>query len=249
MLAREVSGLVLVARRRERLEELATELRGLREASSEPLSVRVAPVDLLDRKATGAMLDQLQAEGLRIDVLINNAGFGDYGLFEQRSFDTLERMLELNVVTATFLAHRLLPDMVRRGQGGIMNVGSSAGMLAAPGTGTYASTKAYLNHLSEALRAEVAGTGVVITAVCPGPVDTEFQEVAGLGARPPMPGVLHVSVEQCAEDAVAAFRAGRARVVPGLPLRAAITLLESVPRVLVRPFLGRAGRRLRARMG
>jgi len=248
VLARHVAQLVLVARRRERLEVLADELRAKPRSEPGALTVRVAPVDLLDRRVTGEMLDGLLADGVHVDILVNNAGFGDYGLFEQREFDTLERMLELNVVTATFLVHRLLPEMLRRGRGGIMNVGSSAGMLPAPGSGVYASTKAYLNHLSEALRAETAGTGVEVTSVCPGPVETEFQEVAGLGERPSMPELLHVTAERCADDAVAALVAGRARVVPGLPLRAAVLALESVPRALVRPFLRRAGRRLRDRM-
>lgn len=241
VLAREVAALILVARRLDRLEELAAELR----RSRPELRVVVRAVDLTDRAATGAALTDLEREGEVVDVLVNNAGFGDYGLFDRRGWEKIERMLELNVVSATFLLHRLVPRMVERGSGAVLNVGSSAGMLPSPGTGAYASTKAYLNHLSEALRAELEGTGVTVTSLCPGPVETEFQEVAGTRSRKPMPRAFHVSAEQCAEDAVEALKRGRARVIPGLPLRLAVLSLESVPKALVRPFLGRSGRRIR----
>ncbi len=241
VLARDVVAIVLVARRRDRLEELAAEL----VARRPELRVLVRAVDLLDRKATGEVLDELAQGGERIDVFVNNAGFGDYGLFEKRGWDKIERMLELNVVSATFLLHRLVPGMVERGAGAVLDVGSSAGMLPSPGMGAYASTKAYLNHLSEALRAELAGTGVTVTSLCPGPVETEFQEVAGTGAREPMPRLLYVTAEQCAEEAVLAMRRGDARCIPGLPLRVAVVALEAVPKALVRPFLGRTGRRIR----
>src|SRR5262249_24103418 len=143
------------------------------------LRVLVRDIDLIDRQATGAMLEGLDREGAAVDVLINNAGFGDYGLFEGSDWSKIERMLELNVVSLTFLLNRLIPPMTKRGFGAILNVGSVAGMVPSPGMGSYAATKAYVNHLSEGLRAELAGTGVSVTALCPGPVATEFQEVAG----------------------------------------------------------------------
>jgi len=241
VLARDAGALILVARRKERLEELAAELVGARPE----LRVIVRAVDLCDRTAAAAMLDELERAGERIEVFVNNAGFGDYGPFERSSWAKLERMLELNVVGATFLLHRLLPPMIERGFGAILNVGSSAGMIASPGMGGYGATKAYLNHLSEALRAEVAGTGVSVTVLCPGPVPTEFQEVANTAARAPLPRALVVSVEDCAEQAVDALRRGHARVIPGLPMKAAILSLESVPKALLRPFLERAARRVR----
>src|SRR4051794_27548015 len=114
-------------------------------------------------------------------------------------------MLELNVVSATFLLHRLVPLMVGRGSGGILNVGSTAGMFASPAFGVYSATKAYVNLLSEALHAELSGTGVVVTVLCPGPVPTEFQEIAGSAGKNPMPKAFHISSEQCAEEAVAAL--------------------------------------------
>jgi short-subunit dehydrogenase len=240
ILARDVRTLVLVARRRERLDELASEL----VAANPSLRVEVKAVDLADRSATRSMLDELAAAGLAIDVVINNAGFGDYGLFDRSDWSKLEKMLELNVVGATFLLHALLPSMIERGFGAVLNVGSAAGMFPSPGAATYAASKAYLNHLTEALRGELAGTGVSVTALCPGPVPTEFREVAGSGPRPPVPEALRVEATDCAEAAIAALRAGKARVIPG-PMRAAVVSIESVPRALVRPLLARMGRRIR----
>ncbi|HSN98548.1 MAG TPA: SDR family NAD(P)-dependent oxidoreductase, partial [Candidatus Nanopelagicales bacterium] len=179
VLARDVGTLILVARRRERLDEVAAELG----AGRPSLRVLVRPVDLLDRAATGALLDALEGEGEQVDVLVNNAGFGDYAFFTESAWSKLEPMLELNVVSATYLLHRLVPGMVSRGFGAILNVGSCAGIAPSPQMVAYSATKAYINLLSEGLRAELAGTGVSVTNLSPGPIPTEFQEVAG-GGRP-----------------------------------------------------------------
>jgi len=241
VLAREVGTLVLVARRRERLDELAQELVAVRPG----LRVLVRAVDLLDRPATLVMLDDLEKAGEAIDVLVNNAGFGDYGLLEKREFSKIERMLELNVVSATLLLSRLVPPMVARRQGAILNLGSVAGILPSPAMSTYAASKAYMNHLSEGLRAELAGTGVSVTVVCPGPVPTEFQEVAGSEARPPLPKAMHVDVVTCAEQAVEALKRGKARIIPGLVPRAMAMTVDALPKAIVRPFLAKMGRKMR----
>ena len=242
VLAPEVASLVLVARRRERLDDLAKELT----FKHPKLQTHLFPVDLASREPSDAFLNQLAAQGLDVDIFINNAGFGDYGLFEQRPWAKLEAMLSLNIVSATYLLHRLLPAMVARGSGYVMNLGSSAGMMPSPGTATYAATKAYLNHLSEAVRGELSGTGVSLTLVCPGPVPTEFQEVADLAKRKPLPSVLRIDAGTCAKEAVDALRRGQTRVITGGVMRAAITLLEAVPKALVRPGISRTGRRIRS---
>ena len=240
ILARDVGTLVLTARREDRLDELAAELEHFRG----DLKIHVRAVDLADRAATGAMLDSLLEGGISVDILINNAGFGVYGLFEKNDWSRVEGMLELNMISATFLLHRLIPGMVQRGFGAILNVGSTAGMVEMPGFAGYGATKAYLNHLSEALRGELAGTGVVLTALCPGPVETEFQSVAGTDKRDKLPGLLHVDAIDCAEQAIAALKAGRARVIPGL---LGAMPLGGLPRVLTRPLFARAGKKLRQR--
>jgi hypothetical protein len=232
---------VLVARRSDRLDELAAELRAARPS----LRTIVRAVDLLDRDATGAMLASLEAEGVAVDVLVNNAGFGDYGLFEGTDWGKTERMLELNVVSATFLVHRLVGGMVARGRGAILNVGSTAGMFPSPALAVYSATKAYVNLLSECLAAELAGTGVTVTALCPGPVPTEFQEVAGTSGRNPMPKAFHVDALTCAEEAVSAMRAGEPRCIPGAAVRATMTSVELLPRPVVRLAARQMAKKLR----
>ncbi len=241
VLGREVQTLVLVARRRDRLDELAAELKQARPG----LRVLVRAVDLLDRAALGATLDELVRASEGIDVLVNNAGFGDYGLLEGREWDKLERMLELNVVSATMLLHRLVPPMVARRSGAILNVGSVAGILPSPAMSAYSASKAYVNHLSEGLRAELSGTGVTVTVVCPGPVETEFQGVAGSDERPELPRAIYVDVVQCAEEAVEAMKRGRARLIPGLAPRAMAMAVDALPKAVVRPILARMGRQIR----
>jgi short-subunit dehydrogenase len=241
VLGPEVGTLVLVARRADRLTELADELT----AATKGLRVLVRPVDLLDRAATGAMLDGLEREGVGVDVLVNNAGFGDYGLFEKRGWAKTEQMLELNVVSATYLLHRLLPPMVGRGFGAILNVGSIAGMFPSPAFAAYSASKAYVNLLSEALHAELAGTGVTVTVLCPGPVPTEFQDVAGSRGKNPMPKAFQIDAAQCAAEAVRALKAGEARHIPGAALRAAMVSVEAVPRVVLRQVATQMGKKAR----
>jgi short-subunit dehydrogenase len=244
ILAREVGTIVLVARREDRLAELAAELAQARG----DLRVLVRGVDLVDRAATGAMLDGLEREGVAVDVLVNNAGFGDYGLFEKRGWTKTEQMIELNVVSATYLLHRLVPPMVGRGFGAVLNVGSTAGMFPSPALAAYSATKAYLNLLSEALHAELAGTGVSVTLLCPGPVPTEFQEVAGdgdRGGRSPMPKVFHIDAAQCAEEAVSALRAGQGRHISGAAVRAAMISMEALPKVVVRRIAEQMAKKVR----
>ncbi len=241
VLAREVGVLVLVARREDRLAELAAEL----VAAHPKCRVLVRAVDLLDRAATGAMLDALEKDGVAVDVLVNNAGFGSFGLFEKHGWLKTEQMLELNVVSATYLLHRLLPPMVGRGSGAILNVGSTAGMFPSPAFAAYSASKAYVNLLSEALHAELTGTGVTVTVLCPGPVPTEFQEIAGSAGRNPMPKAFHVEAAQCAEEAVRALKAGHGRHIPGAAMRAAMVSVEALPRVVVRQVASQMGKKAR----
>jgi short-subunit dehydrogenase len=243
ILAREVGTMVLVARRADRLEELAKELT----AASPSLRVLARAVDLVDRAATGAMLDGLEHEGVHVDVLINNAGFGDWGLFEKRGWTKTEQMIELNVVSATYLLHRLLPPMVGRGFGAILNVGSTAGMFPSPALAVYSASKAYVNLLSEALSAELVGTGVSMTVLCPGPVPTEFQEVAGSQGRNPMPKAFRIDATQCADEAVRALKAKEPRLIPGAAVRAAMLSVEALPKPVMRMAATRMGKKARER--
>lgn len=237
-LAPRAGALVLVARRRERLEELASELRARRA----DLRVHVVPADLGDRASTDAMLDTVTKDVGDVDVLVNNAGFGDLGAFDLAPWPRLESMIELNVRSPAYLTHRLVHGMIERRRGGILNISSGWGLTFAPTLAAYIGTKHFVSAWSEALRLEVRHLGVTVTHVCPGPVRTEFEENLGnfTGMKIPM----EITPDHCARSAIRAFSRGRARVIPGLVFEILLALAAIAPiwllRLLYRPVASRA---------
>ncbi len=227
-LAPRVKKLVLVARRRERLDALAKELR----AAHAALEVDVHACDLADRAALAALCDALVADG-GVDILVNNAGLGDIGMFDLSDWHKNEQMIEVNVRAPTYLSHRLIGPMLARGAGGILNVSSGFGLAFLPGFGVYAATKHYLTALSEVLRLELGPARVAVTQVCPGPVATEFEELAG-NFTGQSAGPVEISAEACARAALQAFERGRALVVPGAGIRTLMWLNAIAPRALKR---------------
>lgn len=222
--------LILVARRGERLASLREEL------ARPGLTIHLHTVDLADSAATAAFLEELARGELRVSLLINNAGLGDHGLFENSDWPRVERMLLVNVVALTRLTRALLPSLMKA-RGAVLNVSSVASLLPLPKLGVYAATKAYVTSFSEALRAELRGTGVTVTALCPGPVKTEFFDVAqraGDTDQPPAPALLRVSAQQVVATALAAVLHDRARVIPGWLTSVAMTLASCVPMFLMR---------------
>lgn len=229
-LAPEARALVLVARRRELLEELRTELL----ATRPDLVVSVQACDLLDRAATDAMLEAVARDVGTVDVLVNNAGFGDMGVFDRIDWGKTERMLRLNVESVTYLTHRLLGPMVERRRGGILFVSSGFGLEFMPSFGTYTATKHYVTALSECLRLDLRSQGVVVTQVCPGPVRTEFESHLGnfTGRKPP--SFVEIGPERCARAAINGFARDRALVIPGVAIRMVLWLGAISPRWLKR---------------
>src|SRR5881296_3675310 len=213
-LANRARTLILVARRSERLADLRDELLN----RNPNLNVHVCVVDLADKAQIEFLIDSLAHDKIDVDLLINNAGVGDSGPFAKSDTARNEQMLLVNVVALTSLTRCLLPQMIAKRRGGILNVSSSAGFLPIPGDAVYAATKAYVTSFSEALRAELRGTGVSVCALCPGPVQTEFQEVAKRqGVQPKLgPKFIVVPVEQVVRDALAALETDRPIVIPGL---------------------------------
>ncbi|GAB49305.1 SDR family NAD(P)-dependent oxidoreductase [Mobilicoccus pelagius] len=236
---------VLVARRRDRLEEVARRLAIVDRHGREPLRVEVIPADLSTPEGVRALVDDVSAAGLGVDVLVNNAGFGDYALLEEAEPDTLARMIAVNVTAPTLLTRALLPAMIEHGRGAILMVGSSAGRMPTPGAAVYAATKHYVDGLSEGLRGELAGTGVTLTQLQPGPVATEFDDVSGMGPLTNAVGVARISAEQCAREAWEGLSQGRAVVFPGAVLRTMMRASSLTPRVALRPALAAVGRRSR----
>jgi short-subunit dehydrogenase len=176
--ARQLAGrarsMILVARRDEKLIELADRL----QREHPKLVVHVRKVDLADLVQLRAFIESLDRDKLEVDLLINNAGLGDSGPFAESDPDRNKEMTIVNVATLTLITRHLLPPMIAKHRGAILNVSSSAGFLPIPLSAVYAATKAYVTSFSEALRAELYGTGVSVCALCPGPVVTEFQQVA-----------------------------------------------------------------------
>jgi uncharacterized protein len=241
--ARELAGrghgVTLVARREDRLRSLAGEL-------SDRFGVRAEALgaDLGSETARAELVRRIDELGLEVEVLVNNAGFGGGEDFVDTDRELLTSMAELNCLALLDLQGVYLPRMVERGRGAVINVASTAAFQPLPGSATYAATKAFVLSLSEAVHEELKGTGVTLTAVCPGPVKTEFMDVAGLGgAEEQLPGVFWMSAESVAKAAVAAADDGKRAIVPGLLNRAGAITGQHVPRMLALPFAKRIWRR------
>ena len=182
------------------------------------------------------LLAWLDREKFDVDLLVNNAGLGDSGPFAKSDPVRNKEMTLVNVTALTLLTRHLLPQMIAKHRGGILNVSSSAGFLPIPGSAVYAATKAYVTSFSEGLRAELRGTGVSVCAVCPGPVVTEFQQVAIRDdAEPDIgPKFLIVPAQQVVRDALAALEADRPIVVPGLAMKLLMLLARMMPMPVMR---------------
>ncbi len=218
--------LVLVARRRDRLDALAAELGG---------RVHVVPADLAAPGAAASLLYRVEALGLTAGTLINNAGFGLTGRFADLPLDRQLEMIDLNVRLLTELTYRALPGMRGRGSGAILNVASTAAFQAGPGMGVYFATKAFVLSFTEALHHELRGTGIKVTALCPGPVATEFGEVAGVTSK---------SFHRLAGQSPAVVAAGlgalsrnQAIVVPGLQNKLGAQAYRLLPRGALRRII------------
>jgi hypothetical protein len=234
--ARQLAGrarsLVLAARREQRLNELRDELM----QQNRNLSVHTHRTNLANPSELEELMTWLGREKVDVDLLINNAGFGDLGPFATSDLIRNEQMMLVNMVALTSLTRRLLPGMIARKRGAILNVSSSAGFLPIPGFAIYAATKAYVTSFSEALRAELRGTGVSVCALCPGPVHTEFQEVANRPGDQPDSGpeFVHVPVGQVVRDALAALEADRPLVIPGLAMKLGMFFVRITPMSILR---------------
>jgi short-subunit dehydrogenase len=230
------ASLVLAARRRERLDALAGELRKRPETA-----VEIMRLDLMDPAAPAALVRALDGLGITVDTLVNNAGFGRRGHFAELAYDDQLGMVELNVVALTKLCRLVLPGLIARRRGGILNVASTAAFQAGPYMAVYYATKAFVLSLSEALHEEAKPHGVTVTALCPGPVPTEFQDRANLdSARILKLRFMAASAAEVASAGVAGYEAGEAIVIPGWANRlSALGAQRLVPRFLARRIAGR----------
>ena len=236
--AREGHQLALVARREDRLRALADEIAAV--SKRRPI---VIVADLGRPGAARKIADELHAHGAEPQYLVNNAGFGLVGLADLRARDEELAMIDLNVRALTELSLAFADSLVRH-QGGLLNVGSMAGFLPGPGMAVYYATKAYVLSFSEALHAELKAKGVRVTVLCPGPVPTEFAEIAGLKKPRASGGPLTKTARQVAEAGFRGLMRGRRVVVPGALNRLVTVIVPLVPRrLLLRAISSRQTRR------
>lgn len=225
--ARDGWDLVLVARRRDRLEAQAQAV-----AAQGAGKITVIDVDLAADGGVDRLVDELARRGLFVDALVNNAGFGLHGRFAAQDVAKIDEMVRLNVLSLTRLTRRLLPSMIERRFGRVLNVASTAAFQPGPLMAAYYATKAYVLSLSEALVEELRGTGVTITCLCPGFTKTEFADVAGVNATGL--ALRHaMSADAVARAGYRGMNAGRRVVVPGALNKTLAVLAQVGPRFLV----------------
>ena len=219
---------VLVARGKDRLVALAGELEG-----AHGITARVIEADLAQPAAPDDIYEQVGLQGLAVDILVNNAGFGTHGPFAETHLGTELEMLQVNVVALTHLTKLFLRDMLARGHGKVLNVASTAAFQPGPLMAVYYATKACVLSLSEALANEVAGTGVTVTALCPGPTATGFQQRAQMEGARMLTGPLVMDAASVARVGYRALMAGKVVAIPGWANRLGVLAVRLTPRPLV----------------
>ncbi len=238
--ARHAHDLVLVARSKDKLDALAGELNAAHDTDA-----IVIAADLSAQGGPQSVVDQLSRKKIDIDILVNNAGIIDVGHFVESEPGKLQQLIALNIAAATSLMSQLLPKMIERRFGRILNVASLAGFQPVPSMAVYAASKAYVLSLTEALAEELRGTGVKVTALCPGLTNTNM--VASIKAQSKTaewtPSFLISDPKSVAKQAYKATMAGQTILVPGLPNQVAAAWAQVTPRWLTRTFTGFAARR------
>jgi short-subunit dehydrogenase len=241
-LAPRCRAMVLVARRGDRLATLAGEM-----AAAHDMKVRCFEADLVDPEQRAQLFDALTEKSLFPDLLINNAGMGDYGTFAEADWEKMSAMMRLNMEGLTHLTHLFLPAMRTRQRGAIINISSLASLLPIPDFAVYAATKAYVSSFSEALRIELRSDGISVLAVCPGPVHTEFGTVAARGEANAFDGMrdwFYVKKEQVVAQAIRAMDTDQARVYPGWQIALAAAGISLLPLALLRIVMATRPRRV-----
>jgi uncharacterized protein len=227
LFAKSGHDLVLVARNEQRLARLAEELR-----QRFGVNVTVLVKDLSSAAAAEEILVELQNRSLHVDILVNNAGFGEYGPFHETSLERDLQMIQVNVTALTQLTKLLLPGMLKRNSGKILNIGSTASFAPGPFVAVYSASKAYVLSFSEAPAEELKGTGVTVTVLCPGSTETEFAERAKMTDSRIFQGRL-MSARKVAEIGFRALIEGKTTVIPGRANKLLVFSQRFAPRKMV----------------
>lgn len=215
---------VLVARNLPRLTEIAETLK-----KEYGIMAEIIPQDLSDPQAPAKIYNELQQRSIQIDVLVNNAGFNEYGAFHKTRSEKEVQMIQVNMTSLTFLTKLLLPEMIDRHYGKILNLGSIGSYAPGPLNAVYCATKAYVLSFSEALAEELQGTGVDVTVLCPGATATEFAKRAQMENTSIFKGQV-MDARRVAEIGFNALMQGKNIVIPGLRNRILVFLLRFTPR-------------------
>jgi hypothetical protein len=234
-LARRGHGVTLAARREDRLRELAEDISGESDVRVETISI-----DVTDRDARGRLKADIEERGLTVEVLVNNAGFGSGGKFVELDPEEEASIIATNVEALIALSGHFLPDMVERGRGAVLNLASLISFQPVPFQATYGASKSAVLSFTEAIHEELRDTGVTITAICPGPVRTEFGEMGGFGgADEKIPDFVWLEADKVAEDAIEGLESGERVVVPGALNQLAAFSGHYMPRSMLLPIVRR----------
>ncbi len=219
--AKNGGDLVIVARSTDKLNQLKSELE-----SEYSVTVHVISKDLTILASCQELYDEVKTAGIEIDYLINNAGFGGLGKFHERKLEEDLAMINLNIVALTALTRLYLPDFVARGKGRVLNVSSTASLMAGPLQAVYFATKAFVTSFSNAIAEELSGTGVTVTALMPGATETEFGKVSGLDKTPLFDNLF--SAHSVAKDGYDGMIAGKLDVITGVSKMQKL-MLKAIP--------------------
>lgn len=243
-LAPRADKLILVARREDRLQALATVI----QEKFPQVAVEILPADLSSPSGCEALLQALATKNLRPDLLVNNAGLGDYGEFAGSDWSRTESMLQVNMLALTRLTHAIVNQMIESKRGAIINISSLASTLPMPDFAVYAATKAYVSSFSEALRIELKPHGIPVLAVCPGPVKTEFGLVASRlpnGEGIPTMQAMAVTKELVVSQSLTYLAKGKVRLYPGWKIAIAGSILNCLPLWIARILMSKRPRKPR----
>lgn len=236
-LAPQASALFLTGRRIEALEGVKAECQSRNPA----LQISTFACDIATDEGRGALVENITASGFRPNVLINNAGMGDYGTVASAQADKLRAQMDLNMTALVLLTHAVIPMLQR--PAGIINISSLASTLPMPAMAVYAASKSFVTSFSEALAVELEPEHIAVTCVCPGPTPTNFSSTArrpdGEDTDRGGQGALRIPPQQVVAESLAALQAGRPCIYPGLGVTLASRLFRHLPRILLRPLLRR----------
>lgn len=223
--------LVLVARNKAKLEQLAKEL-----SQEFPIKAEIIPKDLAVTQASEEIFAELQSKSIHIDILVNNAGFNEYGLFSETNLHKELELIQVNLISLTCLTKLLLPGMLSKNFGKILNVGSTGSFVPGPLNAVYCATKAYVLSFSEAIDEELRGTGVTVTTLCPGATKTEFAQRAKMEDTKLFQGSM-MTAKEVSEIGYHALMQGKTIAIPGCANKLTICSLRLSPRKMIRKMV------------